>query len=250
MILSDSTTNGKMGPEWVRVEGGTFQMGDGFGDGIPDEKPVHSVTLVSFYVSKYEVTQGLYKSVIGNNPSRLTGDDNLPVEMVSWYDAIKFCNALSLRDGFPPCYAIHGTDVTCNFNVIGYRLPTEAEWEYAARGGSLSQGYKYSGSNTAGDVSWNGDNSGFLTHPVGTKAPNELGIYDMSGNVFEWCWDWYGKYESEAQINPLGPSGRLFRVNRGGSMLFKVQGVSVASRSNCDPAERSKILGCRLFKTI
>jgi len=177
---------------FVFVEGGTFQMGSN--DGDSDEKPVHSVTVSSFYVGKFEVTQKEYQNVMGKNPSYFKGENN-PVENVTWYDAVKYCNKRSEKEGRTPSYNINGNNVTCDFSANGYRLPTEAEWEYAARGGNKSQNYKYSGSNKIGDVAWYDSNSGLRTHPVGQKAPNELGIYDMTGNVWEWCWDWYdGNY--------------------------------------------------------
>ncbi|MDR2923307.1 MAG: formylglycine-generating enzyme family protein, partial [Treponema sp.] len=192
---------------FVRVEGGTFQMGSNSGN--DDEKPVHTVTVKSFSIGKYEVTQKEWYEVMGSNPSYFKGD-NRPVECVSWYDAVEYCNKRSEKEGLTPAYTIdksgkdpnntNGDDdikwlVRRNRNANGYRLPTEAEWEYAARGGNGSPGnYTYSGSNTAGEVAWYSSNSGGSTHDVGTRAANNLGIHDMSGNVYEWCWDWYGSY--------------------------------------------------------
>jgi|GEM_PF-3390432 len=166
----------------ILVQGGTFQMGSISGDS--DEKPVHSVTVGSFYMGTYEITQGIYEQVMGRNPSKFKGA-RLPVEQVSWYDAVAFANALSRRDGLQEVYTINGESVSCDWGKRGYRLPTEAEWEYAARGGSKSQGYMYSGSNMVGDVAWYWDNSGSKTHDTGSKNANELGLYDMSGNVRE-----------------------------------------------------------------
>ena len=185
----------------VWVEGGTFRMGatsEQGGDAESDEKPVHSVTLSGYYIGKTEVTQALWKAVMGNNPSRFKGD-NLPVEWVSWNDCQEFIRKLNALTG------------------QHFRLPTEAEWEFACRGGNNSRGYKYSGSNYIDNVAWYSDNSGGNTHPVATRSPNELGIYDMSGNVWEWCADWYGDYSSGAQTNPKGPYGGSYRVYRGGS---------------------------------
>ena len=185
----------------VFVEGGTFTMGatseqgDDAGD---DEKPTHRVTLSDYYIGETEVTQALWQAVMGNNPSYFKGD-NLPVERVSYNDVKEFITKLNQKTGKT------------------FRLPTEAEWEYAARGGKKSKGYKYSGSDNINDVAWYKDNSDDKTHPVKTKRPNELGIYDMSGNVYEWCSDWYGGYSSNAQTNPQGPSGGSYRVFRGGS---------------------------------
>ena len=184
----------------VYISGGTFTMGATSEQGSEAddyEKPTHSVTLSSFYLCKYEVTQALWRAVMGNNPSYFKGN-NLPVENVSWNDCQTFISRLN------------------NLTGKNFRLPTEAEWEYAARGGNRSRGYKYSGSNTLSDVAWFDGNSGSKTHPVGTKSPNELGLYDMSGNVYEWCSDWYGTYSSSAQTNPTGPSSGSDRVGRGG----------------------------------
>ncbi|MBQ8608093.1 MAG: SUMF1/EgtB/PvdO family nonheme iron enzyme, partial [Bacteroidaceae bacterium] len=169
----------------VRVEGGTFRMGATSEQVNPynDEKPVHSVTLSSYSIGQTEVTQALWKAVMGSNPSRFRGD-NLPVERVSWNDCRTFIRKLNALTGRT------------------FRLPTEAEWEFAARGGNQSQGYQYSGSNNLGSVAWYDSNSGDKTHPVATKSANELGLYDMSGNVWEWCQDWYGSYSSSSQTNP------------------------------------------------
>jgi len=201
--------------EMVHVPSGSFQMGGT----ILDELPVHKVTLSAFYIGKYEVTQALYESVMGNNPSSCIRDgDNMPVESVTWYDAIEFCNKLSEREGLQSAYTVNGENVEWNRNADGYRLPTEAEWEYAAKGGNGSPGnYTYAGSNDENIVAWYEDNSGKHTLPVGKKAPNDLGIYDMSGNVSEWCWDWDGEYLSGAQTNPVGASSGSGRVLRGGS---------------------------------
>jgi formylglycine-generating enzyme required for sulfatase activity len=201
------------GIEMVLVEGGTFDMGCNEYD---DEKPIHSVTVGDFYIGKTEVTQAQWKTTMGDNPSYFKGD-NLPVETVAWYDAVEFCNKLSEMAGLQKCYS--GSNITCNFKANGYRLPTEAEWEYAARGGNQSKCYKYSGSSNVDDVAWYSFNSGSKTQPVGVKNPNELGIYDMSGNVWEWCSDWYDSnyYKNSPSNNPTGPSSGPFRVVRGGS---------------------------------
>ena len=217
-------------PEMVYVEGGTFTMGatsEQGSDAYSDEKPAHSVTLSGYYIGKYEVTQKLWKAVMGSNPSRFKGD-NLPVERVSWNDVQEFLRKLNAMTG------------------KNYRLPTEAEWEFAARGGNSSRGYKYSGGNSIGNVAWFGSNSGSRTHAVGTKSPNELGIYDMSGNVYEWCQDWYGSYSSSSQRNPQGPNSGSFRVRRGGSWFDSARYCRVSHRFSYPPGGRYYSLGFRL----
>ena len=228
------------------VEGGTFQMGSTSGDS--DEKPVHTVRVSSFYMCDHEVTQKEYRDVMGTNPSKFSGD-NLPVERVSWYNAVEYCNKLSIKEGLTPYYTINDDYTTCNFNANGYRLPTEAEWEYAARGGKKSNGYTYAGSNSVGNVAWYYDNSGSQTHNVKTKAPNELGLYDMSGNVWEWCWDWYGNYSSGSQTNPSGSSSDWSRVLRGGSWGFNSSCCRVADRFSKKPSGTgSEFVGFRVVR--
>ena len=214
----------------VYVSGGTFTMGatsEQGSDAYSDEKPAHSVTLSGYYIGKYEVTQELWKAVMGSNPSNFKGD-NLPVEQVSWNDVQEFLRKLNAMTG------------------KNYRLPTEAEWEFAARGGNSSRGYKYSGGNSLGSVAWYYDNSGSRTHAVGTKSPNELGIYDMSGNVYEWCQDWYGSYSSSSQRNPQGPNSGSDRVYRGGSWSNNAGRCRVSFRLYNTPGGRDSYLGFRL----
>ncbi|NDV60133.1 formylglycine-generating enzyme family protein [Bacteroides sp. 519] len=216
--------------EMIHVEGGTFTMGatsEQSGDSYDWELPVHQVTLSSYSIGKYEVTQLQWKQVMGNNPSHFKGD-NLPVENVSWDDVQEFISKLNALTG------------------KRYRLPTEAEWEYAARGGNKSQGYKYSGSHSISNVGWYTDNSNNTTHAVGTKSPNELGIYDMSGNVWEWCADWYGAYSINAQTNPKGPATGGRRVLRGGSWSYIAGYCRVSYRDYFTPADRDSYLGFRL----
>lgn len=214
--------------DMVYVEGGTFTMGatsEQGSDAYSDESPAHSVTVSDFYIGKYEVTQAQWRAVMGSNPSNFKGD-NLPVEQVSWNDIQKFITKLNTMTGKT------------------FRLPTEAEWEYAARGGNQSKGYKYSGSNTLDNVAWY-YNSGGKTHPVGQKQPNELGLYDMSGNVWEWCQDWYGSYSSSSQTNPTGPSSGSYRVLRGGDwgMIFW---RNIYSRTYARPDKGRSYNGFRL----
>jgi formylglycine-generating enzyme required for sulfatase activity len=245
-------------PDMVFVKGGTFNMGSE--NGNDGEKPVHEVTLSDFYIGKYAVTvaefrvfvsdtgfktdaeKGGRSSIYGswNKKSGINwrnategkiAQDNHPVFHVSWYDAKAYCNWLSKKSGKT------------------YRLPTEAEWEYGARGGGQSKGYEYAGSNNFDDVAWLLDNSGYKTHAVGEKLPNELGLYDMSGNVWEWCSDWYDSYPSSTLTNPTGPSSGSNRVIRGGSWYNYPQGCRVAHRNGNAPDYRRGNLGFRLART-
>ena len=204
---------------FVRVDGGTFMMGSHIKEPgySGDESPQHEVTVSGFYMGKCHVTQKEYQEVMGINPSRFKGDD-LPVEQVSWEDAIEYCNKRSLKEGLTPAYRGSIYNVTCDWSANGYRLPTEAEWEFAAKGGIKDYlTTSFSGSNNADAVAWYKANSGNSPHPVGTKMPNSLGIYDMSGNQWELCWDWVEKYSPEAQTDPRGPPSGIFHVVRGGS---------------------------------
>lgn len=210
----------------IAVKGGTFQMGSD--DGYEWEKPVHQVTLSDYYIGETEVTQELWTAVMGSNPSYYTGNMQRPVEMVSWIDCQTFISKLNQLTGET------------------FRLPTEAQWEYAARGGNKSKGYIYSGSNEIDEVAWYEYNSGGMTHPVQTKAPNELGIYDMTGNVYEWCTDWYGAYSSAAQTDPTGPATGSDRVYRGGSWGSDATFCRVANRNNYTPPLSYDFLGLRL----
>lgn len=214
--------------DMVRVEAGTFTMGATaeMKDPFSDEKPTHGVTLANdYYIGKYEVTQALWKAVMGNNPSNFKGD-NLPVEMVSWDNCQEFISKLNRITGKT------------------FRLPTETEWEYAARGGKKSRGYQYSGSNNLSEVAWYKENSGYKTHAVGTKQANELGIYDMSGNVLEWCQDWSDYYNSSSQVNPTGANSGSCRVFRGGNWLYNASSCRSSARNHCTPDGR--ICGLRL----
>jgi formylglycine-generating enzyme required for sulfatase activity len=231
-------------PLFILVEGGTFTMGSPLSeaDREDDETP-HQVTVTSFYMGKYEVTQKEWVEVMGSNPSYFKGDD-LPVEQVDWYEAVEYCNKRSIKEGLTPAYTVSGTDVTWNGEASGCRLPTEAEWEYAARGGSGAAYQIYS--NDADSVGWYSGNSGGKTHQIGTKQPNGLGIYDMSGNVWEWCWDWYDDYPTAPQTDPLGAVTGDDRVIRGGGWDFNVQ--CLALRGNNYPSGRYSFLGFRLVR--
>ncbi|MBR1725461.1 MAG: SUMF1/EgtB/PvdO family nonheme iron enzyme, partial [Muribaculaceae bacterium] len=216
----------------IVVDGGTFTMGatpEQGSDADSDEKPAHQVTLSSYSIGQTEVTQELWQAVMGSNPSYFTGDLQRPVEWVSWDDCQTFITKLNQLTG------------------KNFRLPTEAEWEYAARGGNQSQNYKFAGSNNVDEVAWYRDNSGSTTHPVATKAPNELGLYDMSGNVWEWCQDWIGNYSSDAQINPTGPTSGSYRVLRGGCLCNYARLCRVSYRYYETPSYPATLyLGLRL----
>ena len=215
----------------VLVKGGTFQMGatsEQASDANYDEYPVHQLTLSGYFIGQTQVTQELWQAVMGDNPSGCVINPQCPVENVSWEECIQFINNLNAMTG-------------CSF-----RLPTEAEWEFAARGGNNSRHYKYSGSNNYDNVAWCEMNSNDLTHPVGKKAPNELGIYDMSGNVWEWCQDWWGLYTSESSVNPTGPDNGDSRVCRGGCMRGHYRFCRIGYRQYYSPNTKRIDLGLRL----
>jgi formylglycine-generating enzyme required for sulfatase activity len=216
--------------QMVRVEGGMFVMGAMEGDeqAYDNEKPAHEVNLTyNYYIGKTEVTQALWQAVMGNNPSTIKGDD-LPVNNVLWEDADLFAKRLSELTG-------------CSFH-----LPTEAEWEYAARGGKKSKNYRYAGSDNVNEVAWYSSNSSGITHPVGTKQPNELGIYDMSGNVWEWCSDWLAPYSSEALVNPIGPATGAYHVYHGGGWDYGADYCRISHRRNTLEGYVKTALGLRI----
>ena len=262
----------------ILIPGGNFRMGS---ERERNERPVHTVTVNSFLLGKYEVTQGEYFAITGERPGnfRTNRDDEgpdgwkkLPVEQVSWYHALVFCNRLSIREGLDPVYRIRGSVFPDRWGEIpeggnrdwntvekisdanGYRLPTEAEWEFAARGGNSSRNFNFAGSNNSGDVAWFFDNSDMRVREVGRKNPNELGLYDMSGNVMEWCWDWFGPYTSGAKDNPVGPPINpdpvqvQFRVIRGGSYSGAVVFCRVTYRHHNLPSFIATNLGFRVAR--
>jgi serine/threonine protein kinase len=221
----------------VPVAGAEFNMGSDSGEA--DEYPVHRANLSTFFIGKYEVTQAEWESVMGYNPSHFQGS-NLPVENISWYDAVEFCNRLSANEGLTPCYSGSGNYIQCDWNANGYRLPTEAEWEFAASGEGV--GYDSNG--------WHAGNSGRVSHPVGTKAPNAMDIHDMQGNVYEWCWDWYGKsyYANADYIHPKGPNSGKYRVLRGGSYGDAETYSRIANRGYHDPNKAYPDCGFRVVR--
>ena len=261
-------------PSFITIPEGSFTMGSPPGIGDTYERPAHSVSLNPFSMDKYEVTQESYRAVTGSTPPVGAGTgDNYPVYRVSWCSALKYCNLRSMQEGFMPVYSINsstdpadwGTVPTasnspglddwyaaiCNWDANGYRLPTEAEWEYAARGGTNDPDYIYSGSDTIDDVAWyTGNNSPIGgTKPVGGKAPNSFGLYDMSGNVQEWCWDWFGSYSSSSSTNPTGPSSGTYRVMRGSSYYKPASDCRVTKRVNYIPRLFDTGTGFRVCRT-
>jgi formylglycine-generating enzyme required for sulfatase activity len=247
----------------VLVSGGSFVMGSHLLErGRNNGEIQHRVVVNPFYMSKYQITQEDYEEIMGTNPG-IFGGTNLPVESVTWFDAIEYCNKRSQKEGFTPVYTIdirrvdlnnmNNTSrwlVTWNREANGYRLPTEAEWEYAAKGGNATQvDFIFSGSNNQADIAWYSRTSGNKTHTVGTKEPNNLGLYDMSGNVWEWCWDWYGDYIPGLQFDPIGASSGTHRVIRGGSWYDSAAYIRTAFRYFCVPSNKNIAVGFRVVRT-
>ena len=266
---------------FVLIPAGSFQMGSNYDNDYyePYYKPVHEVTITKpFYMGKYEITQAEYEKYCSytgsNSPSSSYGDgDNYPAYYVSWYDALVYCNKRSMAEGLTPCYSINdspnpedwgdvptssnGTwnSVECNWNANGYRLPTEAEWEYAARAGDNTEdSLTYSGTSNVdelGDYAWYYDSANDNTHEVGTKLPNAFGLYDMSGNVWEWCWNWFtSEYDenTEGGSDPTGSSAGSNRVYRGGSWLSSSDYCAVSAHGNDGPISRYNGLGFRVVR--
>ena len=246
-------------PEMVFVEGGSVYMGNEY-SGALDEKPEHKVTLSNFYISKYEVTFDMFDHFCKSTGYPLADDGGFkrgqnPLINVSWMGAIKFCNWLSTRFGYDRVYNLKidssGTTIrSINWNANGYRLPTEAEWEYVAKGGSKSKGYIYPGSNNADSVAWYLANSQGRPHKVGTKKPNELGVYDISGNAFEWCWDYYNPdyYKNSPENNPHGPDKGIHRIYRGGYFNSDLDFIRITKRFALAPNLRTGLIGIRLAR--
>jgi formylglycine-generating enzyme required for sulfatase activity len=252
--VADMTT-GEVRPNLVLIRKGSFQMGSPTTElGRASNEVQHPVTLTTdFWMAESEVTQSQYRNLTGSSPSYFKGDD-LPVEQVSWYDAVAYCNALSIKEGLQPCYQINGMTVGWGdgLKCTGYRLPTEAEWEYAAHPPSGSRTV-YAGSDTVDGVAWYSGNSGNTTHAVKTKTANGRGLYDLSGNVWEWVWDWYqGNYEALPSTDPMGPTAKPspeYRVIRGGAWSNTAAFARVAKRYDYTPTDRHYILGYRIVRS-
>jgi formylglycine-generating enzyme required for sulfatase activity len=244
----------------IFIPAGTFDMGctpaqQTDGNCHPYESPVHSVTLThDFYMGETEVTQAEYIAIMGTNPSYYsTCGTDCPVEYITWHEMAEYANALSVADGLTECFTCaSGSCSTPDspYACDGYRLPTEAEWEYAVRAGT---DYVYAGSDIIGDVAWYDSNSSGTTHPVAQKLPNDWGLYDMSGNVYEWVWDWYDSsyYSSSPSSDPEGPTSASNRVKRGGQRGSVPHNLRVAYRSgSSNPSSRSRNVGFRLARSI
>lgn len=254
LILSNVVFAQSNKPEMILVEGGSYIMGNEYSD-IPDERPEHKVSLKTFYMSKLEVTIGQYtdfcRSAGLNIPE---GKEDVPMTNLSWENAIMYCNWISKTQALEKCYEIKRDSnkfmVTFIPNTNGYRLPTEAEWEYAARGGVKSKFYAFSGSNDADEVGWSIINSGNRAHAVGQKKPNELGIYDMTGNAMEWCYDWYKEsyYAKSEEDNPIGPKTGVSKVCRGGNFMCRPDVLRNTRRFNLESNASEGLAGIRLVK--
>lgn len=246
--------------EMVKVEGGTFMMGSKDDNHIAenDEQKQHEVKLNSFEINKLEVTVWEWKDYCKKTKKKMPitptwgWNDNSPITNITWFDAIEYCNWLSKVEGLKQVYIAVGPNVKCDFTANGYRLPTEAEWEFAAKGGNKSKGNVFAGANNSNEIAWWIKNSDRKPHAVGTKLPNELGIHDMSGNVWEWCWDWYNKdyYKTEDGNNPKGPIRGEKKAVRGGSWDSQENYLRTANRISTDPNKTNEFYGFRLARTL
>ncbi len=280
-------------PAMILVKGGSFSMGNPYTDaakkGDADEKPVHQVKVNDFYIGKYEVSVKEYKDFINDNTFTefaslrshkmpATPDttwmsehsdtkkhyestllkwwgwiDEFPMQYLTWYDAVAYCNWLSSKKGLNKCYTYNETtkSVTCDFTQNGYRLPTESEWEFAAAGGTLTKGYRFSGSNNSADVVWYDETTSYKgPQKIGTKAANELGIYDMTGNVWEWCYDYYSPfyYNNSTKENPINETATGYKVIRGGAWHYRLEYATVYTRDGPEPSYTNYNYGFRLAK--
>lgn len=260
----------------VFVKGGTFQMGSNDKEANTNEKPVHSVTVNNFYIGKTEVTNADFVQFLNAEGNQKTGEvewyeieansasikisngnfisengkENHPVIETSWYGAVAFCNWLSKKNGLQQVYTITGDLVKANWNANGYRLPTEAEWEFAARGGVKSKGFQYSGSNNIDEIAWYNENSDYKIFEIGLKDSNELGLHDMTGNVLEWCWDWYKNdyYSNSNKYNPRGPISGTYKIRRGGTFASDLRLLTCTFRNYENIRNRDSVTGFRICR--
>lgn len=250
-------TSAQYNPEMVTVKGGTFNMGTEKNPYIEtDEQLAHDVTVNDFEIGKFEITISEWELYTRDQKLKFPNiryiSKQSPIHSISWVDAVNYCNWLSKKNGLKPVYKIVNSQYVCDFNANGYRLPTEAEWEFAAKGGNVTKDFKYSGHDRSDVIAWYKKNSDSGTHPVGTKLANELGIYDMSGNVWEWCWDWYNKdfYLTESGDNPKGPERGTERCLRGGSWDSSEYSLRSANRLKDTPYKKTEFYGFRLARTV
>ena len=243
-----------LGPEMVLVEGGEFYMGNDYSANA-DERPEHKLKITSFFISKYEVNVADYAKFCRVTGQRLPdGDPMTPINNITWEEAVMYCNWLSRASRLEKCYDLQRDSSRFTATLIseanGYRLPTEAEWEYAAKGGIRSKSYAFSGSNDLEEVAWYIKNSGNTSHEVGQKKPNELGLYDMTGNAMEWCYDWYNPdyYENSPADNPSGPESGISKVCRGGNYMCRPDVLRNSRRFNLDKSSNEGLAGIRLVK--
>lgn len=259
-LTSGSNSQNLVNPDMIKISGGTYLMGskDKDNSADTDEQKQHEVKINSFELSKFEVTvwqwRAFVKATKSKMPEKPSWDwkDNFPINQITWEQAIDYCNWLSKEEKLQPVYSKKGPNYIFNIKANGYRLPTEAEWEYAAKGGKLSKATKYSGGDNADIIAWHKANSNKAPHTIGTKLPNELGIYDMSGNVWEWCWDWYNEeyYKREKNNNPTGPEMGEKRTVRGGSWDSKLNYLRPANRISTYPNQTHEFYGFRVAKSI
>jgi formylglycine-generating enzyme required for sulfatase activity len=230
-------------PLWASIPAGRFRMGSNEYD---SEKPIHEVTISAFHCLRTPVTRQLYQHIMGQEPGWPEGEADLrPVNQVSWFDAVKFCNRWSEVLGLSPCYQIDGNTVSCDFQADGVRLLTEAEWEYACRAGSSAKWCFGDDETELPDYAWFTKNSDNQPHPVGEKRANDFGLFDMHGNVWEWCWDWYAAYAAKGQTDPVGPAAGNGRVLRGGAFNVEPRYLRSADRVRDDPVNRYQDIGFR-----
>jgi formylglycine-generating enzyme required for sulfatase activity len=239
--------------EMVAIPGGTFVMGSAEDDAQADSKehPQHRVTVSDFLMARYPVTRKQYREVTGQRLQWWRWYDlhpRLPANYVGWFEAVQFCNALSAQQGLQPCYIIDREQVIWDEEADGYRLPTEAEWEYAVRADTTTRWFCGDETTALGDYAWYGENAGGRVRPVGQKKPNPWGLYDMAGNVWEWCWDWYGPYAAEAVPDPIGPDTGAFRVLRGGAYWVVARNLRSALRDRNVPEDRRGGIGFRVVR--